>query len=80
MRRVIAKRLLQSKVETPAIYVTGSARLGPLSSLRGVLKQSGLKASVNDFVIKAVAKALQAVPGACAGWDAKAEEVRRYGV
>lgn len=78
MRRVIAKRLLQSKVETPAIYVTGSARLGPLSSLRAALKQTGMKVSVNDFVIKAVAKALQAVPGACAGWDAKAEEIKRY--
>ena len=79
MRRVIAKRLLQSKVETPAIYVTGIARLGPLSTLRSALKQSGVKASVNDFVIKAVAKALQAVPGACAGWDDKAEEIKRCG-
>ena len=34
--------------------------------------------SVNDFVIKAVAKALRAVPGACAGWDAKAEEIRKF--
>lgn len=79
MRRVIAKRLLQSKVETPAIYVTGTARLGPLSTLRSALKQSGVKASVNDFVIKAVAKALQAVPGACAGWDDKADEIKKCG-
>lgn len=78
MRRVIAKRLLQSKVETPAIYVTASARLGPLSSLRAALKKINVKASVNDFVIKAVAKALQAVPGACAGWDATSEEIKRY--
>jgi pyruvate dehydrogenase E2 component (dihydrolipoamide acetyltransferase) len=78
MRRVIAKRLLQSKVETPAVYVTGGASLNALSSLRGALKAAGVKVSVNDFVIKAVGKALRAVPGACAGWDAKAERIQRF--
>lgn len=78
MRRVIAQRLLQSKQSLPAIYVTARARLKALSELRAALKTSGMKASVNDFVIKAVAKALVAVPGACAGWNDAADQVMRF--
>lgn len=78
MRRVIAQRLLQSKQSLPAIYVTARARLKALSELRAALKAAGMKASVNDFVIKAVAKALVAVPGACAGWNDAADQIMRF--
>eukprot|EP00892_Ulva_mutabilis_P006288 jgi/Ulvmu1/4030/UM019_0007.1 len=78
MRRVIAQRLLQSKQSLPAIYVTARARLMALSELRAALKTAGIKASVNDFVIKAVAKGLVAVPGACAGWNESKAEVMRF--
>lgn len=78
MRRVIAQRLLQSKQSLPAIYVTARARLTALSELRNALKKTGMKVSVNDFVIKAVAKALVAVPGACAGWNEAADEVMKF--
>jgi pyruvate dehydrogenase E2 component (dihydrolipoamide acetyltransferase) len=78
MRRVIAKRLLESKLTTPAIYVAADAKLVALTELRGALKTAGIKASVNDFVIKASAAALRAVPGACAGWDVKQEKAVAY--
>ena len=78
MRRVIAKRLLESKLSIPAIYVAADVRLGPLTALRATLKTAGMRASVNDFVLKGAAKALRAVPAACAGWDAAREEGVRY--
>ena len=78
MRRVIAQRLLQSKQSLPAIYVTACVRLKAMSELRAALKSAGIQASVNDFVIKAAARALRAVPGACAGWDEAAEEIMPF--
>jgi pyruvate dehydrogenase E2 component (dihydrolipoamide acetyltransferase) len=78
MRSVIAKRLLQSKLTIPAIYVAADVKLDALTALRTVLKGTGVKASVNDFVVKACSLALRAVPAVCAGWDAKAEAVVKY--
>ena len=78
MRRTIAKRLLESKLTTPAIYVSADAKLDALTTLRGALKSAGVKASVNDFVLKACALALRAVPGACAGWDTKQEAAKQF--
>jgi pyruvate dehydrogenase E2 component (dihydrolipoamide acetyltransferase) len=78
MRRVIAKRLLQSKLTIPAIYVSAVARLDALSHLRSTLKEAGVKVSVNDCVLSAVAKALRKVPAACAGWDPKRGEAVSY--
>ena len=78
MRRVIAKRLLESKLTTPAIYMAADAQLEALTQLRATLKATNVKVSVNDFVIKAVAAVLRKVPGACAGWDAQQEAVRPF--
>lgn len=78
MRSVIAKRLLQSKLTIPAIYVAADANLDALSTLRATLKDIGIKASVNDCVVKACALALRAVPAVCAGWDAKEEVTVPY--
>jgi pyruvate/2-oxoglutarate dehydrogenase complex dihydrolipoamide acyltransferase (E2) component len=62
MRKVIAKRLTDSKQEAPHGYSSATANLTAVSKLRQEYIKSGFKVSVNDFVIKAVATALQYVP------------------
>ncbi len=66
MRKTIARRLTQSMVEAPHIYLTVDIRLDALLKLRGELNASladrGVKLSVNDMLIKALAVALERVP------------------
>jgi len=62
MRKVIAKRLTDSKQDAPHGYSSATANLTAVSKLRQEYIKSGFKVSVNDFVIKAVATALQYVP------------------
>ena len=77
MRRAIARRLTESKSTVPHFYLTADVRVDELLSLRKQINESGdLKISVNDFVIKAVAKALQDVPDANAIWTEEA--TRRF--
>ena len=75
MRRIIAQRLTQSKQTVPHFYMTVDCRLDTLLSSRerinGAAPKDGPRAyklSVNDFVIKALALALQHVPAANATW------------
>ncbi|XP_028776831.1 dihydrolipoyllysine-residue acetyltransferase component 1 of pyruvate dehydrogenase complex, mitochondrial-like [Neltuma alba] len=76
IRKVIAKRLLESKQNTPHLYLSSDVILDPLLSLRKDLKeQYGVKVSVNDIVIKVVAAALKSVTEANAYWDAEKGEV-----
>ncbi|HZV19309.1 MAG TPA: pyruvate dehydrogenase complex dihydrolipoamide acetyltransferase [Sphingobium sp.] len=66
IRKTIARRLTESKQQVPHIYLTVDVRLDALLKLRGelnaALASSGVKLSVNDMLIKALAKALLAVP------------------
>ncbi len=66
MRKTIARRLTESKQQVPHIYLTVDIRLDALLKLRGELNKAlepqGVKLSVNDLLIKALAKALLAVP------------------
>lgn len=67
VRRVIASRLHTSKVTIPHFYLHLEADVGPLMSLRKqindqVVHTHGNKYSLNDFVLKAVINAAQAVP------------------
>lgn len=66
MRKTIARRLTQSMVEAPHIYLTVDVRLDALLTLRGELNASlasrNVKLSVNDMLIKALAVALERVP------------------
>ncbi|KAI9071892.1 hypothetical protein K1719_046152 [Acacia pycnantha] len=76
IRKVIAKRLLESKQNMPHLYLSSDVILDPLLSLRKDLKeQYGVKVSVNDIVIKVVAAALKSITEANAYWDAKKGEV-----
>jgi len=66
IRKTIARRLTESKQTIPHIYLTVDIRLDALLKLRGELNHAltgqGIKLSVNDLLIKALAKALLAVP------------------
>ena len=66
VRKVIARRLTEAKQTVPHIYLTVDVRLDPLLKLRKELNASleadGVKLSVNDLIIKALARALQREP------------------
>ena len=66
VRKIIARRLTEAKQTIPHIYLTVDVRLDALLKLRGELNASleadGVKLSVNDLLIKALARALQRVP------------------
>ena len=66
MRKVIARRLTESKQQVPHIYLTVDIRLDALLALREQLNKSlaarEIKLSVNDMLIKALAVALIEVP------------------
>lgn len=66
MRKTIARRLSQSMQEAPHIYLTLDCQLDALLDLRKQLNESlearGVKLSVNDMLIKALAIALEQVP------------------
>ncbi len=67
LRRIIAERLLASKTTIPHFYLHMEADAGPLMEIRRQVNlqaeaSHGNKYTVNDFVLKAVIGALQAVP------------------
>ncbi len=69
MRRVIARRLVEAKQTVPHFYLTADVNMDRLLTLRKEANEEGpLKLSVNDFIIKALALALQKVPHANAVW------------
>ena len=72
MRKIIAARLTEAKQTIPHFYLRREVRLDTLMAFRGELNKKlegrGVKLSVNDFIIKACALALQAVPDANAVW------------
>lgn len=77
MRRIIAERLVQSKQTVPHFYLTVTSDLGKLLETRERLneraprsadEQPAWKLSINDFIIKALALALQRVPAANVTW------------
>jgi len=77
MRRTIATRLVEAKQTIPHFYLTADLNAGRLIAMREEANaaapknkdgQSAFKLSLNDFVIKAWAAALQRIPAANAVW------------
>ncbi|EER22015.1 MULTISPECIES: pyruvate dehydrogenase complex dihydrolipoamide acetyltransferase [spotted fever group] len=80
IRKIIAKRLLESKQTVPHFYLSIECNVDKLLDIREDINKSfsedkSTKISVNDFIILAVAKALQEVPNANASWG---EDAIRY--
>ncbi len=80
VRKVIARRLTESKQTVPHFYLTIDIRLDPLLELRAQLNKSlepdGVKLSVNDLLIKALARALIRVPQCNVSYHG--DTLRRY--
>lgn len=72
MRKIIAQRLTEAKQTIPHFYLRRDIRLDSLlafrADLNARLETRNIKLSVNDFIIKACALALQRVPEANAVW------------
>ncbi len=77
MRKVIATRLQEASQSVPAFYLSIDIRMDRLLALREEINTSApqdadgnstFRLSVNDFIVKALALALQRVPGANAVW------------
>ena len=78
IRKVIARRLVEAKLTIPHFYLTLDCRIGKLLAAREEINAAApkdkdgskpaYKISVNDFVIKALALALQRVPDANVTW------------
>lgn len=69
MRRVVAKRLTEAKQTVPHFYLTSEAPMDALWRFREELNQTAAasgadKVSVNDLILKALARALRVVPAA----------------
>ena len=77
MRKTIAARLLQAKQSVPHFYISADIEIDRLKTLRAEANEAApkdrdgnpaFKLSLNDFVIRALALALQRVPAANAVW------------
>ena len=81
MRKTIARRLTESKATVPHYYLRIDVRLDALMALRSelnrVLEGRGIRISVNDMLVKALAAALLRVPDANASFAG--DHIRRYG-
>jgi pyruvate dehydrogenase E2 component (dihydrolipoamide acetyltransferase) len=72
MRKTIAARLTEAKQSIPHFYLRRDIHLDALMTFRAELNKQleprGIKLSINDFIIKACALALQQVPDANSVW------------
>jgi pyruvate dehydrogenase E2 component (dihydrolipoamide acetyltransferase) len=74
IRKIIAKRLLESKQTVPHFYLSVECKLDKLLDLRSQMNDAAgdparYKLSVNDFIIRASAFAMQDVPATNASWS-----------
>jgi len=80
MRKIIAARLLDSKLTVPHYYLTVDCRMDKLLAIRTKFnadnKDKGVKLSVNDFLVKASALALRDVPQCNSSWHG--DFIRRH--
>jgi pyruvate dehydrogenase E2 component (dihydrolipoamide acetyltransferase) len=72
MRKVVARRLVESMQSAPHFYLTVKVDAEPLLALRAQLNEllgpDGIKLSLNDLLVKACATALQMHPGINVSW------------
>lgn len=72
MRKVVARRLTESKQTVPHFYLSIDLNIDALLGARAAINAKGkdkYKISVNDLVIKAVAMSMRDVPAANASWS-----------
>ena len=75
IKKITAKRLLESKTTVPHFYLTVDCQLDNLLAARKEINEAAngdYKVSVNDFIIKAVAMAMKAYPAVNVQWTDEA--------
>jgi pyruvate dehydrogenase E2 component (dihydrolipoamide acetyltransferase) len=81
IKKISAKRLLESKTTVPHFYLSVEFRLDALMKARAEINEAAngaYKLSVNDFIIKACAMALKAYPAANVQWTEQATRQFRH--
>ncbi|MEN9333163.1 MAG: hypothetical protein RLY35_343 [Bacteroidota bacterium] len=68
MRKVIARRLAESKFSAPHFYLTMDIDMDNAISARKAINDQGMKVSFNDMVVKACAMALKKHPVINSSW------------
>jgi len=80
MRKTVARRLTESKQTIPHYYVSSSIEMGATNELRNELnkreKENGVKISINDIIVKAMALALRDYPDVNVQWNGTS--IRRF--
>lgn len=78
IRKIVGKRLQESKTFIPHFYVTQTIRADALSATHLQLKNQGIKVSYNDFVIRAVSLALRQHPAINSGFNTVNNTIVRF--
>jgi pyruvate dehydrogenase E2 component (dihydrolipoamide acetyltransferase) len=78
MRKVISQRLQDAKSYIPHFYVSLKINAEPLIDIREQLKNSGIKVTYNDFVVKACALALREHPNVNSGFNSTTNSIIRF--
>ncbi len=78
MRKAIATRLQQSKSYIPHFYVRQKIDALALVELREQLKSGGVKVTINDFIVRAVALSLREHPSVNSGFNSVQQSIIRF--
>ncbi len=78
MRKVIGERLQGSKSFIPHFYVQQTVLMDEVIKLRTQLKESGIKLTFNDFIVRACAIALREHPVVNSGFNSKDQKIIRF--
>lgn len=78
MRKVIGKRLQESKTFIPHFYVTQEMDAIPMVGIREQCKAGGLKVTFNDLIVRAVALSLRKHPEINSGFNTVNSTIVRY--
>ncbi len=78
MRKIVGRRLQESKTFIPHFYVTQEINAENLAAIREQLKAVGIKASINDLVVRATALALRAHPHVNSGFNSVNSTIVRF--
>jgi len=78
MRKVIARRLQESKSFIPHFYIKQVVDAGPLVAFREQLKAYNLNITINDIIIRACALALRQHPGINSGFNSVNQTVIQF--
>lgn len=69
VKKVTARRLSESKQTIPHFYLTVDCEIDQLLAMRKRINETGVKVSVNDFIIRAVALSMKEIPASNAAWS-----------